>query len=348
MPAGQLTTWLPATVRSFAARSVVRKRRSPDPDLVPSDPQRRKRPNLRHWTEYVLLRVVTLVLRLLPLGWARAIGSRIGRWGYSPLGIRRTVVERQVSAAFPGLGAEQVSNIARESYGNLGRVAIELAVLSYLGRDKLRELFEPGDEALLHRARNEGRGVVLFSGHIGNWELAGAWVAVNAGGLEAIARPLENPLVDAYVERSRRRMGMNVVFERDAVRHIVRALREGKAVGLVADQGSGSASTWVPFFGRPARTPRGPAVFALRFETPIIVCAAVLQPGGRYRFIARELAAVRSGDLEVDVDATVAAFTRELESMVRRYPEQYFWQHRRWKYQPPDTPPELRDPVAGA
>ncbi|MGQ0767163.1 MAG: lysophospholipid acyltransferase family protein [Gemmatimonadota bacterium] len=317
------------------------------PDLVPSEASPRKPPNLRHWTEYLLLRAVTLPLRLLPLAWARAIGARIGRWGYAPLGIRRKVVERQVAAAFPGLDAAQVARIARASYANLGQVAIELVLLSYMGPGRLRELFEPGDEEVLARARSEGKGVVLFSGHIGNWELAGAWIAVNGGGLEAIARPLENPLVDAYVERSRRRMGMNVVFERDAVRHIVRALREGKAIGLVADQGSGSASTWVPFFGRPARTPRGPAVFALRFDTPIIVCAAVLQPGGRYRFIARELAPTRSGDLEADVYATVAAFTRELESLVRRYPEQYFWQHRRWKYQPPDTPPELRDPVAG-
>jgi KDO2-lipid IV(A) lauroyltransferase len=303
-------------------------------------------PNVRHWTEYFLLRVVTLVLRALPLGWARAAGARIGEWGYAPFGIRRNVVERQIAAAFPGLGPGEVALVARESYRSLGRNAIELALMSYLGPAGVRQLFEPGgDDEVLLRAREEGKGMVLFSGHVGNWELAGAYVAATGIPLDAIARRLENPLVDAYVNRARRRVGMNVVYERDAVRHIMRAFSQGRAVGLVADQGSGAASTFVPFFGRPARTPRGPAVFALRFETPIVLCAAMLQPSGKYRFVARVIPAASTGDREADVDATVGRFTSALEQLVRRYPGQYFWQHKRWKHQPAGTPAELRDPV---
>jgi KDO2-lipid IV(A) lauroyltransferase len=118
-------------------------------------------------------------------------------------------------------------------------------------------------------------------------------------------------------------------------------------VAFVADQGVlGLASTYVPFFGRPAKTPRGAAVFALRFEVPVLFIVALRQPSGRYRLIVERIEAENTGDRERDVDSIVARFTERLEHWVRIVPEQYFWQHRRWKRQPPDTPRELRDPSA--
>jgi KDO2-lipid IV(A) lauroyltransferase len=106
----------------------------------------------------------------------------------------------------------------------------------------------------------------------------------------------------------------------------------------------GLASTYVPFFGRPAKTPRGPAVFALKYKLPILFMAAVRQPSGKYRMVVEPVAVTESGDRDRDVDAAVARFTAVLERHVRQHPEQYFWHHRRWRRQPPDTPPELREP----
>jgi KDO2-lipid IV(A) lauroyltransferase len=258
------------------------------------------------------------------------------------------VVERQVAAAFPGLGPADVARIARASYRHLGRVAIELALLPSLGPDGVLDLFEQDDDRdLVRTAHKPGRGVVLCTGHVGNWELAGSFVSAMGLPIDVVVRGMVNPLFNGYLNRTRRRAGMRVVSDRDAVKRIPRALKEGRTIGLVADQGVlGLASTYVPFFGRPAKTPRGPAVFALRLDVPMIFCAAVLQPSGKYRFVAREIPVARSGDLERDVQSAVAAFTAVLERLVRRYPEQYFWQHKRWKRQPPGTPPELRDPTA--
>jgi KDO2-lipid IV(A) lauroyltransferase len=304
-------------------------------------------PRLRHRLEYALLRLVTGLLRLVPLSAARRIGEGIGRLAYWPLGVRRTTVERQIAAAFPGLDPRGVQRIARQSYANLGRVAIELVLMAHLKEEGMRSLFMDDDDfAHLANAAAAGKGVVAFTGHIGSWELAAAYVALRGLTIDAVVRRMANPLFDAFLTRTRRRVGMRVIQDSDAVRQIPRGLREGHVAGLVADQGVlGLASTYVPFFGRPAKTPRGPAVFALRLDVPIVFCAAILQPGGRYRFHAEEIPVVRTGDRDADVDATVASFTRALERLVRRYPDQYFWQHRRWKRQPPDTPEELRDPV---
>src|SRR5688572_32839328 len=139
---------------------------------------------------------------------------------------------------------------------------------------------------------------------------------------------------------------MTVVHDSEAVKRTPRALREGRAVGFVADQGVlGLASTYVNFFGRPAKTPRGAAVFALRFNAPVLFFDALRQPDGSYQVIIEPVEAPVTGDREADVDAIITRFTELLEKWVRRVPAQYFWQHRRWKRQPPDTPLELRDPT---
>ncbi|HEX7121812.1 MAG TPA: lysophospholipid acyltransferase family protein [Gemmatimonadaceae bacterium] len=303
--------------------------------------------SLAHRLEYGALRGLTRALGFVPLSWAQRIGAAIATLGYAPLGIRRRVVVRQIAAAFPELDEHAVRRLARRAYGHLGRVVAEAALLPQLGRDGVLGLFESeqGFDAI-ERVVAEGRGVILITGHLGNWELAGAYVAARGIPIEVIARRLNNPLVDAYVTRTREAAGMRVVYDADAVRRTPRALREGHAVAFVADQGVlGLASTFVPFFGRPAKTPRGAAVFALRFGIPAFFVAAVVAESGRYRCVATPIPVRDTGDREADVDAFVAAHTAVLEEWVRKHPEQYFWHHRRWRRQPPDTPAELRDPV---
>lgn len=307
------------------------------------------KPKTRHRVEYALLRVMVALLRLVPLGTARRIGEAIGRWGYSPLGIRRNTVERQVAAAFPAISRDEISTIARQSYANLGRLAIELALLPHIGPAAFGDLFEADDDMpVVERLRARNGRLVAFSGHVGNWELAGAYLASRGIPLDGVARHMANPLVDGYLLRTRSRTGMRILYDTDSVRQLTRGIKEGRVAGLIADQGVlGSASTYVPFFGRPAKTPRGPAVLAMRLDAPIVFVSAIRQPSGKYRLCATEVPVANSGDRDADVEATVLNFTQALEQLVRLYPDQYFWQHRRWKRQPADTPEDLRDPVAG-
>ncbi|HEX9563547.1 MAG TPA: lysophospholipid acyltransferase family protein [Gemmatimonadaceae bacterium] len=301
----------------------------------------------RHWVVYAIGRGILALAAVVPFGAARWMGRWLGRLGRWPFGIRRRVVERQIAGAFPGADQATVRRIARESYGNLGEVMIETARLPGLGRRGVLDLFEGEDgfESIV-AAHQAGRGIILITGHFGNWELAGAYVAARGIPIEAVVRRLNNPLFDRYVTRTREKAGMRVVRDRDAVRRTPRAFREGHAVAFVADQGVlGLASTFVPFFGRPAKTPRGPAVFAMRTRVPTLFVAAVRQPSGRFRCVVTPVEIPDTGDREADVDMVVARFTSILESWVRRYPGQYFWHHKRWKLQPHGTPPDLLDPV---
>lgn len=317
------------------------------PAAVPAPAPPARVPSLAHRVEYGALRA--LIGTLGALRWERAVraGARLGALGYRPFGIRRGVVERQIAAALPELAPPEVRRIARGAFEHLGRVTVETALLSRLDRDEVLALFEEVQgwdlvQALLAR----GRGLIMVTGHLGNWELGGAWLAARGVRLDVVVRRMGNPLFDGYLARTRDRLGMTVVRDRDAVRRTPRTLKGGGAVALLTDQaGLNLASTFVPFFGRPAKTPRGPAVFALRLGVPMVFGAAIRQPTGRYRMGFEEILVENSGDRERDVDRVVERYTEVLERWVRATPEQYFWHHRRWKRQPEDTPPELRDPA---
>ena len=299
----------------------------------------------KHWVEYALLRGVVALLRPLGIRRASSIGARIGALGYWPLGIRRDVVTRHLAACFPGLDAHDRVSLARQTYEHLGRVAMESALMSRLGPESLRALFERVEGwEVIERGRARGKGLVLVAGHLGNWELSGACLAAMGVPVAAVAKRQLNPLANDYVNRTRRRLGLVVVYDDESVRRLPRLLKDGHAIGLLADQSGLGAATHVPFFGRPARTPRGPAVFALRFGAPLIYVLAARQPNGKFILHLEEVPVQSTGNLEADVDATVTRFTAVLEKWVRRYPGQYLWAHRRWKRQPANTPPELREP----
>ena len=302
---------------------------------------------LSHYAEYYALRGAVAALDRLSMRRAGRIGEWLGALGYRPFGIRRAVVERQVRAALPALDEAEVRRIAFESYENLGRTAIETALLPTRSREQVLGMFSRVEGwDVVERAMALGRGILFVTGHLGNWELAGSLVAAKGVPLEAVARRMQNPLFDRYLTRTRQSIGMSVIHDADAVRRVPRAMREQHAVAFLVDQGAvGLASTWVPFFGRLAKTPRGPAVFALRLEAPVIFGAALRQPDGRYMIGFEEVQAESTGDRDADVDRIVAAYTATLERWVRRAPEQYFWHHRRWKHQRPGTPPELGDPA---
>jgi KDO2-lipid IV(A) lauroyltransferase len=301
---------------------------------------------LSHYAEYYALRGAVAALDRLSFRRAGRIGEKIGALGYRPLGVRRAVVERQIRAAFPGLGEAEVIRIARAAYEHLGRTSIETALLPAYSREQVLDLFERVEGwDVVERAMARGKGILFVTGHLGNWELGGSYLAARGIPLEAVARRMQNPLFDRYLTETRRSIGMTVIHDADAVRRVPRAMREQHAVAFLVDQGAaGLASTWVPFFGRYAKTPRGPAVFTLRLDAPLVFGCALRQPSGRYAMHFEEVQTEATGHREADVDRIVAAYTSTLERWVRFAPEQYFWHHRRWKHQRPGTPPELGDP----
>lgn len=309
--------------------------------------RRQRPPTVSHRFEYWSMR--SLVSGLEKLDWKTAcrIGERIGELGFRPLGIRRHVVEKQIGAAFPELSHEEVLELSRRSYRHLGRNAVEASIIGGPKAPGILDLVESVEgwehiEASVAR----GKGTVGVAAHHGNWELLGGYLAARGIKPIVIVRGMDNRLFEDYVNENRTRLGLNIVHDTKGVRAITEGLRGGKFVAMLADQGVlGLASSFVTFLGRPAKTPRGFAVFALRFDSDAVFMDMVREPGGKFRAIFEPITIERTADKEKDVDTMVERYSQILEKWVRRYPEQYFWQHRRWRRQPEGTPVELRDPT---
>ena len=237
--------------------------------------------------------------------------------------------------------ASEVKSLAKQSYENLGRTSLEAALMERRTPADLIALFDRVDGwEHMDAAMRGGQGALLVTGHLGNWELGGSYFAARGVPVDAIARHMSNRVFERYLTRVRERFGVKVVFDEHAVRHTSRSVRANRVVGFLSDQGVlGLASTYVPFFSRLAKTPRGPAVFALKLGVPMVFTVAVRQASGKYRLIVEPIEVVYTGDREADTIALVAYYTARLEYWVRQYPGQYFWQHRRWKYQPAGAPP---------
>jgi KDO2-lipid IV(A) lauroyltransferase len=258
------------------------------------------------------------------------------------LRIRRSVVDANLRLAFPDRTEAWRRRVARGSYVHLGREAAAMFRLSATDPGTLvaRTDAEGIDE--LHAALEKGRGAVLLTGHLGSWELGGAIVAAHGLPVVGVAKPMANRRFDADLTATRERLGMEIVDTGAAPKRALRALGEGKIVGLVADQNAGRNGLFVPFFGHAASTHRGPALFAVRAGAPLFVGSCVRVPGAeqRYRVRIERVPAPETGDAERDVRILTEAHTAALERAVREVPEQYFWQHKRWKTRPPEPVPE--------
>lgn len=304
-------------------------------------------PTLQHRAELLSMRAMFGTLSKLDWETACSIGEKIGELGYSPLGIRKYVVEKQINAAFPELDQKGVERIARASYRHLGRNAVEAALISSRGPKGVLELVEKTDGwEHIEAATANGSSAIGVAAHHGNWEILGGFLAAKGLAPEVIVRGMDNRLFEDYLNANRAKLGIDVVHDAGAVKHMMQSLRDGRFVCLLADQGVlGLASSFVPFFGRPAKTPRGFAVFALRFGVSAVFMDLLRLPNGKFRAVFEPIEITPTGDREADIDAMVARYSEILEKWVRQYPEQYFWQHRRWKRQPEGTPVELRDPT---
>lgn len=301
------------------------------------DPKARGRglgQRIRHRLEYWAVRAARGLDRLLGPERSAALAGALGRFVYRRLRIRADVVEEQLRLAFPDRDDAWVRATARSSYEHLAREAMVMIRLSRLGREAVIEATELDGLDELRAALEEGNGALVVSGHMGNWEIGGSGVAARGIPMDAVARRQANPLVDEMVNRARNRLGMNIIPMGGATKATLRALRAGHVVGLVADQDARDRGVFVPFFGRPASTHRGPALLAIRSGAPVFAAAAVRQPDGRYRVRLRRVP-IPDGDDEEREERLTAALAAELESAVREDPGQYLWHHRRWKTRPP-------------
>lgn len=292
------------------------------------------RSSARDFLEYLPFRLAVGFLDSIPPVVGLTFGRTVGRLAWPLLGRRRKTAVANVLRAGITADPREARRIAKASFESFGMVGVEsLAAMRIITPDTLErhvEMVLPPETAAL--MDDPGQGVILVSAHLGNWELAGHIISYRKR-LVAVARSMNNPRVQRYLLKRNPRMNIDIVAKhaRDSL-SLLRPLRAGRLLGLIADQHASSHGIKATFFGQPAMTVVSPARLHLATGAPL-VCGCCLRTGAmRFKVIAGEpLRFERSDDREADLLKITQALNDQLETYIRLCPEQYLWAHRRWR-----------------
>lgn len=288
---------------------------------------------IKYLPEYLLLYAFTRIIYILPFNFSVKIGRALGRLVYR-LDKRHRGIALENIASTLGLKGPEAEKIVLSVFENLGMVLAEFIKIPTIDKGFLdKRVSVEGFENYL-KAKSEGKGVLMLGAHLGNWELLGATLLLKMGEVASVVyMKTKNPYVDRFIDLIRKSYGINTIPHHNAMKQVLAALRRGEAVGVLLDQHGGQKEAIkVDFIGRPAATSIGFAIMALRTGAPVVPMFMVRDGDGRFRFIyEKPIYLEKSGDLEKDIRDGTIIFNKVIEDYVRRYPEQWFWVHRRWK-----------------
>jgi len=296
---------------------------------------------VRERLEYALVWPWIKLLGSVPRPIARAIGLAIGLAVYCLHPRLRAVGLRNLALAFPAMSPSERRRILRGEFVSLGRQLAEVCLFPTYTRENVSNVVVYDGLENYQRALARGKGVLFLTGHLGAWELSAFTHSLNGHPLWIVMRPLDNPYLNALVDRYRTMHGNRTVSKDDSVRALLSAMHAGEAVGILMDTNmTPPQGVFVNFFGIPACTASGLARIALRTDAAVVPGFTIWDEQTR-KYILRfdpALELIRTGGTdkndEADVVANTARFTSVIEDYVRRYPDQWLWVHRRWKTRP--------------
>jgi len=283
--------------------------------------------------EFLFFRLLGILAAILPYRWISLIGSSLGWLSFYVIRIRRRVTLENLRHAFPGKTEAERERIATGAYRNFGIVFLQMLWASSATDDELRAVVRIDDRTALDRVLAADAGFILLSGHFGGWEFIVHGLRLHIGRpFSIIVQRQRNPYVDRTIDRIRTRHG-NRTVNKGMTRDALLTLRSRGILAMLADQSGPKESMFLNFFGRPAATHRGVAAFALKTGCPILFSALIRQPDGIYRAVFEEVN--REGIVDSSEEA-IGELTRRhvalLESLIRQYPDQWLWMHKRWKH----------------
>lgn len=295
-----------------------------------------KQKTYKHQFEFLLARgIARWVQSLSPQTTVRA-GRALGKFVFHVIPLRKSVALDNLRHAFPEKSEQARRRILYRVYQHFGQTFIELMRTPIRGRDEMEKRVCMRNPQVLKDALSLNKGAILMSGHFGNWEIMGAAIAARYTPMSVLAKPQHNAAVDQMVNDYRRAACIETVPLGLAVRGVLKALRQHKAVALLADQNA-KDGVFVPFLGRLAATAPGPALFALKTGAPVVFGACTMRRDGNYSVIYKR---IKTDDIQGVSDEHIRILTERhvnmLELFIKRYPDHWFWMHKRWKTRPPE------------
>jgi Kdo2-lipid IVA lauroyltransferase/acyltransferase len=288
------------------------------------------------YLQYLLVIGFSFFINLLPESWALWLGRQLGRMAFHLDREHQKVALENLYTAFgQEKPPEELRAIAKRTFQNLGMTVVEFFRIPKLDTETFKKRVEvEGVEFFNQVLNNENKtGALLLVSHFGNWELMGLVPRAHGYSVSVIAKPMKNKRVDRLVNGIREKAGLDVISTVGASRKVLRALSQNRFVGILIDQrAKRSEGVWADFFGKKAPTTPSLAVLAMRTGAPILPIFMIRDGYQKHRLLIKEpLRLTETGDVKKDVETNTEKINKTLEEMVRQYPDQWFWVHRRWE-----------------
>ncbi len=291
--------------------------------------------------EYAAVWVLLKGLGVLPRPLARSLAAMLARILYALMPKLRKTAEVNLRIAFPEWNEAQRKAVSRGMARNLGWMAAEFARFPRYSKGNIEQIVALDGHENFLEGQGRGKGVLVLTGHIGAWELSSFAHALYGFPLHFMARPIDNRKLDDLVSRYRCLPGNRPILKNESARVMLKILKESGTIGILADQNSmPEEAVFVNFFGKTASTTTGIARLALHTGAAVVPGYAVWDAGIRkYRLrFEPPVELLRTGDTERDVFENTQRFTKVIEEIIRKYPEQWVWVHGRWNTRPKGEP----------
>lgn len=285
---------------------------------------------------FFLLKITAFIIGHLPLSIVVPAGKFLGRLAFLLDKKHRNIALENLRNAYgESLTAGDIKGTAQKVFENLGITLLEFMRIPWLKRDDFPGYVECEGLENLDGALAKKKGVILFTAHMGNWELMAAWYALMGYPVDVVIRELDSPLFERFVDWVRTRPGNRMVSKGRAMRRLLRVLSNNGIAGILLDQNvAENEGVFVDFFGTLACTNKGPAMVAA-VSGAAVVPTFIIREGKKHRIIVGpEITLASTGDREGDALENTRRFTKAIEDMIRKEPGQWFWVHRRWKTRP--------------
>ena len=256
----------------------------------------------------------------------------------------RLITLHNLIRSFPEKTLPEITRIAKNVYLNLGTVAAEFFEIPSLTKENMADWVQFEGLENYTRALSKKKGILFYTGHFGNWELGAACFGLQGMVINIIYRALDNPVLEDFVAWFRTHTGHKVISKGGAARKIIKLLKKNESIGILIDQNvSWREGAFVDFFGRPASTTTGLAALALQTGASVVPAFIIKSEDGTYKItIYEEVKITKTADYEADLFENTQKFTGIIEDIVRKYPDQYFWLHQRWKTKKSQVPVNKR------
>lgn len=292
---------------------------------------------MRTYLEFAVAWMIFNGFGMLPRSLALAAGKGIGVLGRLVLPHLRRHARMNLQWAFPDLNEKARRQIERGTFRNLGRALGEVTQFPKLNRRNIESVVMYEGLENYHHAVAQGRGVILLTGHIGAWELSVYAHSIYGYPMSFLARRVDNPLVERLAEENRARFGNRSIDKKGSLREVLKTLKAGGVVGILADLNSArEEGVFVDFFGLSACTTAGVATLALRTGAVVLPGYILWDEANKIHRLCFEppVETINTGNQKEDIVTNTARYTKVLENVIRRHPDQWLWIHRRWKTRP--------------